>query len=54
MKRHELKYSNQIALGGVMMMTAGIIFIILVIYTLQSKNQWILIGLFVLNVRWKQ
>jgi hypothetical protein len=46
MKRHELKYSNQIALGGVMMMTAGIIFIILVIYTLQSKNQWILIGLF--------
>ena len=40
------KYSNQIALGGVMTMTAGIIFIILVIYTLQSKNQWILVGLF--------
>ena len=40
------QYSNQIALGGVMTMTAGIIFIILVIYTLQGKNQWILIGLF--------
>ena len=46
MKRHELKYSNQIALGGVMTMTAGIIFIILIIYTLQGKNQWILVGLF--------
>ena len=46
MKRQKSKYSNQIALGGLMTFTAGIIFIVLIIYTLQSKNQWILIGLF--------
>jgi hypothetical protein len=44
-QRKNLKYSNQIALGGVMTMTAGIGFIIVVISILQGKNQWILIGL---------
>jgi len=44
MKQQKLKYSNRIALGGVMMLAAGIGFILLVVMILQGKNQWVLIG----------
>jgi hypothetical protein len=45
MKQQKPKYSNQIALGGVMMLTSGIGFMIVIIYILQGKNDWLLIGL---------
>ena len=41
----DAKYSNRIALGGLMTMTSGIGFIIVVIYILQGKNEWLLSGL---------
>ena len=41
----EAKYSDRIALGGLMTMTAGIGFIIVFIYILQGKNEWLLSGL---------